>query len=46
MLASPRFIGHAMNNPKDIPFAAAYVFTLYYIVRFQAEAPRVSRKMR
>ncbi|MEO1715064.1 MAG: glycosyltransferase, partial [Bacteroidota bacterium] len=24
---SPRIFGHSMNNPKDIPFAAAFAFT-------------------
>ncbi|MEZ5038293.1 MAG: glycosyltransferase [Saprospiraceae bacterium] len=40
MAASPRIFGHAMNNPKDIPFAAAYVFSLIYIIRFVKELPR------
>jgi len=34
MFLSPRFLGHSFNNPKDIPFAAAYIFTIYGIVRF------------
>lgn len=37
---SPRILGHSMNNPKDIPFAAAYVFTLLYIIRFLKNLPR------
>ncbi|MBI4550211.1 MAG: hypothetical protein HY714_04740 [Candidatus Omnitrophica bacterium] len=31
---SPRFFGNSLNNPKDIPFAAAYVFALFFLVRF------------
>lgn len=34
MFLSPRFLGHSFNNPKDIPFAAAYIFTVYAIIRF------------
>ncbi len=41
---SPRVFGHSMNNPKDIPFAAAYVFTLLYLVRFVRQLPFISVK--
>jgi tetratricopeptide (TPR) repeat protein len=34
MFLSPRFLGHSFNNPKDIPFAAAYIFTIYSIIRY------------
>lgn len=34
MFLSPRFLGHSFNNPKDIPFTAAYIFTIYGIIRF------------
>lgn len=34
MFLSPRFLGHSFNNPKDIPFAAAYIYTIYAIIRF------------
>jgi tetratricopeptide (TPR) repeat protein len=34
MFLSPRFLGHSYNNPKDIPFAAAYIFTIYSIIRY------------
>lgn len=30
----PRFFGEMFNNPKDIPFAAGYIVSLYYIVRW------------
>lgn len=33
---SPRILGESMNNPKDIPFAFANVFFLYYLVRYLA----------
>lgn len=28
---SPRFFGHAVMNPKDIPFAAGYVMSSYFM---------------
>lgn len=31
---SPRILGESMNNPKDIPFAFANVFFLYYLVKY------------
>lgn len=34
MFLSPRFLGHSLMNPKDIPFAAGYVMALYYMLRF------------
>ncbi len=40
MFLSPRFLGHAFNNPKDIPFAAAYIFTLYAIIKFLGAFPK------
>jgi tetratricopeptide (TPR) repeat protein len=39
MFLSPRFLGHSLNNPKDIPFAAAYIFTVYAIIRFLKNYP-------
>ena len=33
LLMTPRFFGHLFNNPKDIPFAAAYTASLFYLVR-------------
>ncbi len=34
LFLSPRFLGHSFNNPKDIPFAAAYIYTVFAIIRF------------
>jgi tetratricopeptide (TPR) repeat protein len=41
---TPRFFGEMFNNPKDIPFAAGYVISIYYIIRFinYIEKPRWS----
>ena len=30
---SPTFLGHAQNNLKDIPFALAYISSIYYSLR-------------
>lgn len=34
MALSPRIFGESMNNPKDIPFAFANVFFLYYLMQY------------
>jgi tetratricopeptide (TPR) repeat protein len=39
-LLSPSLFGHAMNNPKDIPFAASYIVSIYYMIRFLAQLPK------
>lgn len=41
---SPRIFGHSMNNPKDIPFAAAFIFTVLHLLRFIKQLPRPSAK--
>ncbi len=41
---SPRFLGHSLNNPKDIPFALGYVFSIYYMFKFVKTLPRISIK--
>ena len=44
MTLYPRIFGHSMNNPKDIPFAASYAFTLLYLIRFIKQLPRPGSK--
>lgn len=41
-LVSARFMGHAMNNLKDIPFAFTFIFSIYYIFRFVLKLPKIS----
>ncbi|MDR1847553.1 MAG: hypothetical protein LBR17_05495 [Bacteroidales bacterium] len=41
MLVSPRFIGHSFNNLKDIPFAAAAIMIVYYIICFLDNLPAI-----
>ena len=36
---SPRLFGESMNNPKDIPFAFANVFFIYYTLQFLSHFP-------
>ena len=39
-LISPRFIGHAFNNLKDIPFATFSIMSIYYIIKFLETLPK------
>lgn len=41
---SPRFFGHSMNNPKDIPFAAAMIFSIFYFFQLIKYLPKVDLK--
>ncbi|MFC1720136.1 hypothetical protein ACFL00_03235 [Pseudomonadota bacterium] len=45
MACSPRIIGHSMNNPKDIPFAAMYMVSLYFMLLFVERLPGTSWKI-
>ncbi len=44
MFFSPQFLGQTFNNPKDVPFAMAYIFTIYYIIRFLQQFPKPTKK--
>lgn len=37
---SPRFLGHSLMNPKDIPFAAGVTVSLYFMMRFLRQLPK------
>lgn len=41
----PSYLGHSFNNPKDIPFAVGYVWTLYFILRMLPLLPRPPWKL-
>jgi hypothetical protein len=43
MFLAPFWLGNAMNNPKDIPFAASYIMGIYYMFRFLEKLPNVSK---
>ncbi len=44
MFLAPFFLGHAMNNPKDIPFATAYIASIYFIIKLFDKLPKPSVK--
>jgi protein-S-isoprenylcysteine O-methyltransferase Ste14 len=39
LAATPRYFGHSMNNPKDVPFAAAATLVLYVLCRLRKGPP-------
>ena len=41
---TPMFYGHSFNNPKDIPFAAAFVWTLCHVYESARTLPVISRR--
>ncbi|MBN2489801.1 MAG: hypothetical protein JXQ29_03005 [Planctomycetes bacterium] len=40
LLLTPRYYGDVFLNPKDVPFAAGYVWSLYYLGRVFRVLPR------
>lgn len=44
IVLTPVLFGHSMNNPKDIPAAAFYMFCLFQIVKLIKELPVISLK--
>lgn len=42
----PPFWGHIFINPKDIPFAAGYIWSLYWLLRFDRELPKPKPKVK
>ncbi len=44
LLLTPNFYGQIFNNPKDVPFAAGYVWSLYYLVRLIPTLPVPPRR--
>ena len=40
LATTPRWWGHAFNNPKDIPFAVGTIWSLYYLLRLIDALPR------
>ena len=41
---SPTFLGHAQNNLKDIPFALAYISSIYYSLKLVFSETKPSRQ--
>ncbi len=44
LLLSPRFLGHAYNNHRDIPMATAVLFAFYWMIPFLRSLPRINKK--
>ncbi len=40
LVVSPRFLGHVFNNPKDIPFAMGYIFTMFFMLKLLKQFPK------
>ncbi|MDP0497252.1 MAG: hypothetical protein Q7Q73_13695 [Verrucomicrobiota bacterium JB024] len=40
LFMTPRFFGHMFFNPKDIPFAAGMIWSLYFLLRWGRLLPR------
>jgi hypothetical protein len=40
VVLTPAYYGHMFNNPKDIPFAAGVVWTIYFMSRCMADMPQ------
>ena len=37
---TPCYYGHMFSNPKDLPFAAGHIWSLYYLLRYARTLPR------
>lgn len=44
LFISPRFLGHSLNNNKDIPFALGFVLSIYGMTCFLQSLPKISYK--
>ncbi|MCZ6633399.1 MAG: glycosyltransferase family 39 protein, partial [bacterium] len=45
LLLTPRYYGHAFNNPKDIPFAVCYLWSLFYLIRTLRAFPDLNKNL-
>ncbi len=45
MTVTPRYYGAMFNNPKDIPSAVAYIWSIYYLVLAVKHLPRVPKSL-
>jgi len=41
LFIAPRFLGHSLNNNKDIPFAFGFILSFYGTILFLKDLPRV-----
>jgi len=42
LAVSPRYFGHSMNNPKDVPFAALSIAALYVLLTVRPRPPHLT----
>ena len=45
LVLTPRWWGHGFNNPKDIPFAAGYVWSMVCFARLMPTLPQVPTRL-
>lgn len=45
LTTTPVYYGHMFNNPKDIPFAAGYIWSVYYIICMVPFFPSIPRSL-
>ncbi|MEM7181845.1 MAG: glycosyltransferase family 39 protein [Spirochaetota bacterium] len=45
LTAIPTFYGHIFMNPKDIPFACGYIWSLYFFILLLRALPKPSKKL-
>ena len=45
LVLTPRFYGHTFNNPKDLPFAIFYIWSIYFLVRCLGRLPNLSQRL-
>ena len=43
LILTPRYYAHSFNNPKDLPFAVFYLWSIYYLARTVRGFPRLSQ---
>lgn len=43
LILTPRYYGHVFNNPKDIPFAVFYLWSLFWMIRGLGHLPEVPK---
>lgn len=44
LFIAPRFLGHSLNNNKDIPFAFGFILSFYGIILFLKDLPKLKAK--
>jgi hypothetical protein len=44
LFLSPRFLGHALMNPKDIPFAMGNIMAIYFLYKSYLDWPTIKWK--